>query len=278
MNRRLLIATVGILAIVVVTAAVGLPLLFQFQKNNNTTSTYYYTAELSTNATLTDATFYLPIPVGPDGAPLIEDIQVSSSDGPAVEWSPRIIETERGPMLAIDAEEIVGEERYYLVNENGSLARPEPITRDEAPVDMSGLRLEPALTRYEIGAQVTVEPFGNGIENGLIETRYPRGNSSLLSATYAYRPDACEPVWGGAEETCTAFQSDLYATYETKDTAIVQAGPVELWGINEWGWFFANSFNEYTQRVQQVRFNGSHAGWESARGELQAGRGSYGSS
>ena len=140
---------------------------------------------------------------------------------------------------------------------------------------MTGLRLEPALTRYEILAQVTVESFGNGIENGTIETRYPRGNSSLLSATYDYSPDECDPVWSGEEQTCTRFRADMYASYDTKLSAIVHVGPVELWGINEWGWFFANSFNEYTQRVEQVEFHGSHDGWVSASGELQAGKGSY---
>lgn len=275
MDRRLLAGGVVVLALLVVIATVAVPALFQAQRENNTTSTYYYTAEVSTNATLTDATIYLPIPVGPDGDPLVEDVQVTSYGGPEANWTTRVVETARGPMLAIEASEVVGEERYYLVNENGSLARPEPITRAEAPEDMTGLRLEPALTRYEILAQVTVESFGNGIENGTIETRYPRGNSSLLSATYDYSPGECDPLWGGEEETCTAFLSDAYASYETKPTALVRVGPVELWGINEWGWFFANSFNEYTQRVEQVGFTGAHEGWVQVRGELQAGRGSY---
>ncbi|MDS0295330.1 hypothetical protein [Halogeometricum luteum] len=141
---------------------------------------------------------------------------MSSYGGPDANWTTSVVETERGPMLAVEAEEIVGEERYYLVNENGSLADPEPIRREDAPDDMTGLRFEPALTRYEIMAQVTVESFGNGIENGTIETRYPRGNSSLLSATYDYSPDECDPVWSDEEQTCTRFQADMYASYDTK--------------------------------------------------------------
>lgn len=276
MDRRLAVGGAVALALLIVTATVAVPAFFQATRENNTTSAYYYTAEVSTNATLTDATIHLSLPVDTDGDPLVKDVQVTSYDGPEVNWTTRVVDTERGPMLAIEAAEIVGEGRYYLVNENGSLASPEPITRAEAPDDMTGLRLEPALTRYEILAQVTVESFGDGIENGTIETRYPRGNSSLLSATYDYQPGACDPLWGGEEETCTAFLSDAYVSYETNPDAIVHVGPVELWGINEWGWFFANSFNEYTQRVEQTEIIGSHEGWIQIGGELQAGRGSYG--
>jgi hypothetical protein len=164
-------------------------------------------------------------------------------------------------MLAVEAPEIVGLERYYLVNEHGSLARPDPIRRADAPEDVTGLRLEPALTRYGITAQLNVESVGDGIENGTIETPYPRGNSSTLSATYGYSPGDCEPVWGGEEQSCTALRADAYVAYETEPSAIVHVGAVELWGINEWGWFFANGFDEYTQRVEQVAFDGPHRGW-----------------
>jgi hypothetical protein len=275
MDRRLVVGGVVVLALLIVTATVAVPAFFEARKNDNTTSTYYYTAEVSTNATLTDATVYLPLPIGPDGTPTVTDVQVASYGGPDANWTTRIVDTRRGPMLAIEAREVVGEERYYLVNENGSLASPEPIPREEAPADMTGLRLEPALTRYEILAQVTVEPFGNGIEHGLIETRDPRGNASLLSATYDYTAGACDPVWGGEHGTCTAFRADVYASYDAKPSAVVRVGPIELWGINEWGWFFANSFNEYTQRAEGVELDGPHEGWVSVAGELQAGRGNY---
>lgn len=275
MNRRLITGVAIIFVLLIITATIGIPAFFQAQKNNNTTATYYYTAEVSTNATLTDATLYLPLPVNPDGTPTIETVQIASYGGPEANWTTSIVETQRGPMVAIEAEEIVGEEQYYLVNENGSLASPEPITREEAPDDMIGLRLEPALTRYEVMAQVTVESFGNGVENGTIETRSPRGNSSLLSATYDYSSGECDSVWSDEHQTCTTFQADMNASYDTKESAIVHIGGVELWGINEWGWFFANSFNEYTQRVDQVKLIGAHDGWMSATGELQAGKGSY---
>jgi hypothetical protein len=275
-SRRTLAAIAVVLAVLLVAAAVAVPAVFRAQRANNTTSNYYYSAEVSTNATLTNATLYLPLPLDPDGTPLVESARVTGPDGEPVDWTTRVVETPRGPMLAVETDEVVGEELYYLRNENGSPARPDPITRGEAPDDMTGLFLDPSLTRYEIRAEVTVESFGYGIANGTIETRYPRGNSSLLSATYDYEPGECEPVWGGAEQTCTAFQSDVYASYETKPSAIVRVGAVELWGLNEWGWFFANSFNEYTQRVEQVSFTGPHDGWANVAGELQAGKGSYG--
>jgi len=276
MNRRTVAIGAVVLALLLVVAAVGVSALFEAQKEHNTTATYYYTAEVSTNATLADATLFLPLPADPDGTPTVEEVQVRTYRGPAPNWTTRVVETDRGPMLAIEADEVVGEERYYLVRENGSLARPGTIAPDEIPENMTGLSLRPALTRYEVGAQVTVEPFGNGIENGLIDTRHPRGNASTLSATYGYRPVACESPWSDAGETCTAFRADLYADYDAPPSTTVRVGPVELWGANEWGWFFANSFNEYTQRVDQVEFEGAHEGWVSADGELHAGRGNYG--
>lgn len=276
MNRRLLAGVAVALAVLLVVAAVGVPAFFRAQRQNNTTSTYYYSAELSTNATLHDATLYLPLPVDPDGQPIVESARVWGPDGPA-NWSTRVVETPRGPMLAVESATVVGLDRYYLVNENGSLVSPEPIRKEDAPADMTGKHLEPALTRYEIRAEVTVESFGGGIENGTIETRYPRGNASVLSATTGYEPGACEPVWGGDAQTCTSFQANVYATYDTKASALVRVGPVELWGINEWGWFFANSFNEYTQYVPQVESVGPHDGWLLIEGELQAGKGNYGS-
>lgn len=275
MDRRHLVG--GAVALVVVAAAVGavaVPALFQAQKANNTTSTYYYSASLGTNATLTNATFYLPLPVDPDGSPTVDDVRVTSYDGPEIDWTTRTVETDRGPMLSLSADEVIGEGRYYLRNENGSLARPGTITRDEAPEDMTGLSLDPALTSYEVSAQVTVESFGNGIENGTIETRYPEGNSSMLSATYA-ESDDCVADWGGEYQTCTAFRADLYASYDAESDAIVRVGSVELWGINEWGWFFANSFNEYTQYVEGAEFDGAHDGWVSVPGETQRGKGNY---
>jgi hypothetical protein len=39
----------------------------------------------------------------------------------------------------------------------------------------------------------------------------------------------------------------------------------------EWGWLFANSFDEYTQRVERVGFTGAHEGSVQVRGELRAG-------
>jgi len=276
-NRRLLAGAALVLAVLLVTAtAVAVPAVFAAQRQNNTTSTYYYAAEVSTNATLSDATLYFPLPVDPDGEPTVEEFRVTSYDGPTANWTTWIEETQRGPMLAVEAPEIVGLERYYLVRENGSLAQPGTITREEAPENMTGLRLEPAPTRYEIRAQVAVESFGNGIENGTIETRHPRGNSSTLSTVGGYDVDGCDPIWNDTGETCATFQSDLYVAYDADPSTEVRVGPVELWGVNEWGWFFANSFNEYTQRVEQVEFTGSHEGWLRVAGELHAGRGTYG--
>lgn len=95
-----------------------------------------------------------------------------------------------------------------------------------------------------------------------------------LSATYDYSPGECDPLLGGEEETCTAFLSEVYVSYETRPTALARVGSIELRGINEWGWFFANSFNEYAQRIEQAGFTGADEGGIQVRGELQAGRGS----
>lgn len=50
------------------------------------------------------------------------------------------------------------------------------------------------------------------------------------------------------------------ASFETAPSAIVRVGAVVPWDVNEQGRVFANSFDEYTRRVEQVEFTGSQEG------------------
>jgi hypothetical protein len=58
------------------------PAVFDAQRRTTTTSTDCDTAEVSTNATLTDARIHLPLHVDQDGRSIVDRFRVASHDGP----------------------------------------------------------------------------------------------------------------------------------------------------------------------------------------------------
>jgi hypothetical protein len=169
-ERRLLLAlAVGIpLALVALVALfVGVNYARMAAAMDDPSSHYGYTARVSTNATLSNVTLHLPVPVDAAGEPLDANWTVRGGNGTRLGWDVGVVETASGPMLAVRAGEVAGSQRVLLRTFawNGSLVSVREVGPGEVPPDATEREVVPLATRYEVHA---FEPV-----DGPVETRRP---------------------------------------------------------------------------------------------------------
>jgi hypothetical protein len=273
MRLRTLGAVLGALLVVLATAVAGIYLVVDWRTDRSYYSSYEYEVELSTTEPLRNVTLYLPVPVAND-APLVANATLVADD--SYPWldarvnathAASVVDTERGPMLAVRADELVAPERYavHYFDEDGSLDRWEVVGAADRPEPSPTVRVRPFPTVYELYASVTVPER--------IDTRDPVANAAVLSPTGAVTEAACEGPHVGRDQTCFTVESAAYAEYDATDTAAVDLR-VELTGWNEYGFGLANSYNRYGERVEATSVGGQD-GWLPLRGELETGVGNY---
>ena len=271
--------TVGVVtvSVLVVSALVlgGLFLLGQGRIEQNAQHTYEYQVTLSTNRTLENATFYVPVPESGGeselGERFVQDVRYSRSvpaiegydpDPVPVDFTYELVETEHGRMLAISADRIEVSRVYYRMVFNETMGWAERIPREEYdPTDPDmGVQHD-----GDFSFTVTV------VANESIETADPFGTEPLLGPQYDRTEVDCQ---FGVSEThrCFEYDSRVYASYgaEPNTTVYVYA---ELAGRNEWfsgGW----TGNEYRQRIG-AELLGPGTGWYLVEGDLEVGNGRY---
>ncbi|WP_424004272.1 hypothetical protein ACOZ4I_06755 [Haloarcula salina] len=232
-------------------------------------SHYDYTASVSTNESVTNATFYLPFPEQSAANATVDDIWIYDPEGEQqVDWDVQVVETAHGQMLRLHVDQLAGASRYtlYTYAENGSLVDRREIQRSEIPEDMTNRELVVDPTTYQIYWSVVV--------NETIETRHPVGNGTFLSPARDVRPVECTDAWGETDN-CATFTSVVGATYETEEPTTVTVGTVGFDGWNEWGFGLSNSFNTFSATTGSGTYTDADTGWVVVDGRLHAGMGRY---
>lgn len=226
-------------------------------------SHHYYSLGVDLDGNVSDVTIRLPVPQQ-DGAATYNVTTLTGNGTVEGVFDATVVETDRGPMLELTANEVTVEPRYYRFVVEGDMGRRErisaseydPSNPDHQKVDRRGVSLS--------ATQQVDYP---------IETQAPLGTSPTLYAddTVTRRLADCElPVQDST--ACFAYEAPVYLSYDA-DADVTVAGSVFFEGTNEWfagGW----TGNSYVDRVD---FNetGPQDGWLVADGATETGRGSY---
>lgn len=226
-------------------------------------STHYYSVGVDANATLTDVTIRVPVPQR-DGAATV-NASVVAPDGTVEDaFDAAVVETERGPMLELTADEFTVETRYYRFVEEDGVGRREEIPESEYdPSNPDHQKVD----RRGVGVSVQTD------------AAYPMDTRAPLDAEPLLYPDGvvtrslaeCELPYQEST-SCFTYEAPVYLSYDTAADGTV-AGSVYLEGSNEWfagGW----TGNSYVDRVDFDE-TGPQDGWVTAEGHTETGRGTY---
>jgi len=251
------VALGGVLAVVILLAIVigAVWLYSDHLYRTSYESEYTYEVTLSTNGTLTNATVYLPVPEATDAADLGAAAVETGADrsGPLTY---EVIDTARGPMLALSAAEVrVTPEYYEFVERDGRGERVE-ISEDEYEPGNPSMVVNDTRS---VTVEVTV-PVDRSID-----TATPWDGEPLLGPQVDRRPAACDTP-GPDRIECYEYDSAVYASYDAANDTEVYASAT-LSGTNSW-WVFGWSYDEYRDDVT-VTIDGPQDGWTGATGTLQ---------
>ncbi|WP_435061989.1 hypothetical protein [Halobaculum sp. EA56] len=269
MDRRLRVALVVVAVILLVAAgAVGFA-LYQFTRPvpESYTHTAEYRAYVQPDATLTNVTLYLPLPVENGSSPAGDALVAGSPgvvDAPPG-WSFAVEDTAYGPMLALS----------FPTLEPNYRERPPPRTVDPAPGGTTAApgtgtpTLAPGRTPirtldyYLVGVRLAfAEP---------IDTRTPADSEPVLRPRLNATDVRCDEL-SGEDAVCRRFGTRMYLSYEAPENATVDV-LVTYEGYNEWfaGGWTGNSFRQSTRVVA----TGDGPGWVAVEGEETTGVGTY---
>jgi len=257
------------LGLIVLAAAVvgGISLYSDHLYRTSYDSHYSYRVSFASNQSLDDVTVYAPVPVE-DGKVRVVSANLTAEswdettpdDAPPVNAS--IVQTEHGPMLAIQASSFPVKRTYYrFVEENGEGRRVEITESEYEPGNPEMV----AYTERSVEVQVEVEADHS------IDTRDPTGTEPILAPELQRTSAACDdPMFDTL--TCYDTESEVYLSYAVPGETRTSLW-VELEGRNEW-WIFGWNGNYYTERYID-EFHGPQDGWRAIDGTLETGWGNY---
>jgi hypothetical protein len=229
-------------------------------------SEYAYEVRVGPNYhgdTITNVTVLVPLPAH-GGSQSVADAVASQDlrfpDG----WSYAVVDTEYGPMLRFEADEIPGEPTYFrAVMEGDRLVDWEEIPAAEySRNDSETIRVD----HDDIEVRTTVEA------DETIDTRSPTGTEPLLSPRSNQRQVDCEAFYERDDVTCYAYDSRVFLAYDAEPGTEVFLD-VELRGTNSW-WVLGWNYNEYRDGVRLLT-DESPDGWTTVDGQLVTGSGNY---
>lgn len=202
-------------------------------------STYSYTFTITTSSTLSNVTFFIPVPADTGGnSPVVERFSTRDVGGLPDDWTVTLFDTGKATMVRITTPGIV----------------TPPETSRENPFSIS---LSSELT------SVT-----------LIDTREPLANSALFRPVRDVREVSCPPDNSGSEGTprCYHYNTSLYADFQASpDTQVSLLSSVA--GRNSWKIFEPGS-NEYVTDIS-LEMVGANHGWQTVSGFLRNNTGKY---
>lgn len=261
---------------IVVSAAIfgGLSLLGDQRRGETATSTYEYRVSLSADDDITNATFYVPVPVQagetPIGDRFVDTVRaeryppaVEGYDGPAnpVEFTYELVETDHGPMMKLSTDRIDVTQVYYREVANETMGWHERI--DESEYDPQN----PQMGVQDDGSftfSISV------VANETIDTAEPIGAEPLLSAQEQTQISCTDAI--SDAQRCYRTDGVVYAEYESSPETTVFVG-TELEGRNEWfsGGWTGNTYRQWST----VEILGPNDGWIQTDGTLEVGVGRY---
>jgi hypothetical protein len=199
-------------------------------------STYSYTLTISASEELRNVTFFIPVPANPTGnSPIVEQFSIRAVAGMPAEWGTTLLGSDKATMVKI-----------------------------QAPVIKAG-------SGGGASAGITLS---SQVQTGrLIDTRSPQEQDILLRPVKNAEKADCAP--SGVSDpgaSCYHYISAVYADYESSPNARVEISSTIV-GKNEWK-IFKHESNTYSNSIYVLMLGDNH-GWIAARGELQAGIGSY---
>lgn len=268
---------IGVVAVVIVFALLlgGVYALGQQRAEQTEESTYEYEVTIATNQTLTNATFYVPVPESNGntelGEQFVEDVQYSretpairghDADPARVNFTYELVDTEHGRMLAIHADRIEVRRVYYREVENETMGWREPISKSQYnPSNPSMGVVDDGTFRFTVTA--TSEES--------IDTAEPFGTEPLLTPQFNRTQVEC--MYGQQERhRCFEYDTRVYATYGAPEDTTVYVS-AQLAGRNEWiaGEWTGNEYREWVH----TELRGPGRGWYFVQGELEVGSGRY---
>ncbi|MGA2934947.1 MAG: hypothetical protein ABSD81_07315 [Methanomicrobiales archaeon] len=145
---RTLFRVLAVLAVVSVIflAAISINVFMEITYRATLSSTYEYRVSITSDTTLENVTFYIPVPAkGPEASAVLQGIGAGDLQGLPQGWNISLIGTEKFTMLAVTAREIASSPvgRPYLLSVNARVDGP----IDTRNAGTGGLVLVPAAKR-----------------------------------------------------------------------------------------------------------------------------------
>jgi len=267
MDRRLRIGiVVGTVVLLVVVGAVGFA-LYQFTRPapESYTHTAEYRASVQPDATLTNVTLYLPLPVESGASPVGDALVAGSSDAVDAppDWTFAVAETEYGPMLAVSVPTL---EPAYRER-----PPPRPLDPDEEPATPGAATPTPDPQETPIR---TLDDYLVRVELALdepIDTRSPVGSEPVLRPRFDATDAAC-PFPAPESTVCREFGTRMFLSYDAPEDATVEVS-VSYEARNDWfaGGWTGNGFRQSTRTVA----TGDGPGWVAVPATEAVGEGTY---
>lgn len=265
MDRRLRVALVAVVLLVVV-GAVGFA-LYQFTRPapESYTHTAEYRASVQPDATLTNVTLYLPLPVENGTSPVGDALVAGSSDTVDAPpgWTFEVTETEYGPMLALSVPELAPNYRERPpprpIDPGEGTATPGAATPTPDPQETAIRTLDDYLVRVELAF---ADP---------IDTRSPVGSEPVLRPRFDATDAAC-PFPAPESTVCREFGTRMFLSYDAPADATVEVS-VSYEARNDWfaGGWTGNGFRQSTRTVA----TGDGPGWVAVPATEAVGEGTY---
>lgn len=254
------IALVVGLAVVVVLAVLagGLWLYSEHLYWTSYESSYAYELALNANESLENVTLFVPVPAGANGQGGPDLGVALAEEGNATDdnFSYRVVDTERGPMLRITADRVTVTPHYYeFVEEDGRGERVEIPASEYDPSNPNTTKDANAGTLLTVTVQ-TEEP---------VQTDEPWGVEPLFNPRWDRRPTTCDfPAADWLR--CYEYDSAVYASYESNETARVDV-ITSVEGQNTW-WVFGWNYDSYRDTVS-AELRGPQDGWSNVTGTVE---------
>ncbi|MDD1700278.1 MAG: hypothetical protein LUQ04_05725 [Methanoregula sp.] len=204
-------------------------------------STYVYSCTITTTSTLSNVTFFIPVPADPSGnSPVVARFSDQDITGLPGDWTATLYDTGKATLVKITVPAI----------------RPPGSARQDTPYSVT------------LSSQILAET--------MIDTLDPVNNSALFRPVQDFLQVSCPPGSSPEQRTpapqCYQYHTSLYADYQAPPDASVNITAV-ITGNNSWKIFDAG-FSEYHSRVTVV-MSGANHGWSVMQGELEQGIGIY---
>jgi len=202
-------------------------------------SSYSYTCTITTNSTLSNVTFFLPVPADPSGnSPVVAQFSAHTITGLSDDWTVTLYDTGKATMVKITT----------------PLITPPAGITPEKPFAIS------------LSSEMKSDT--------IIDTREPIKNSAMFRPVRDLQQVSCPPVSSPEKgiPQCYRYLTSLYADYQASPDATVTITS-SLTGKNLWKIFEPRS-NEYTTTISLL-VSGEHHGWSTMNGTLTSSIGIY---